>query len=102
MSAADRQAHWQNVYTTKGENEVSWFQERPSISLQFIESAWGGLDAAIVDIGGGASRLVDALLEAGNCNLTVLDLSEAALAASQKRIGPRAASVKWLTADVTT
>jgi SAM-dependent methyltransferase len=102
MSAADRQAHWQNVYTTKGENEVSWFQERPSISLQFIESAGGGLDAAIVDIGGGASRLVDALLEAGYCNLTVLDLSEAALAASQKRIGPRAASVKWLTADVTT
>ena len=102
MSAADRQAHWQDVYTTKGENEVSWFQERPSISLQFIESAGGGLDAAIVDIGGGASRLVDALLEAGYCNLTVLDLSEAALAASQKRIGPRAASVKWLTADVTT
>lgn len=102
MSAADRQAHWQNVYTTKGENEVSWFQERPSISLQFIEAAGGGLDAAIVDIGGGASRLVDALLEAGYCNLTVLDLSEAALAASQKRIGPRAASVKWLTADVTT
>jgi SAM-dependent methyltransferase len=102
MSAADRQAHWQNVYTTKGENEVSWFQERPSISLQFIEAAGGGLDAAIIDIGGGASRLVDALLEAGYCNLMVLDLSEAALAASQKRIGPRAASVKWLTADVTT
>jgi hypothetical protein len=75
MSAADRQAHWQNVYTTKG------------------ETAGSGLDGAIVDIGGGASRLVDALLEAGYCNLTVLDLSEAALAASQKRIGPRAASV---------
>jgi SAM-dependent methyltransferase len=102
MSASDRQAHWQNVYTTKAEREVSWFQDRPSISLEFIEAAKAGQDAAIVDIGGGASRLVDALLEAGYRNLTVLDLSEAALAASQKRIGAQAASVKWLTGDVTT
>ena len=102
MSAPDRQAHWQNVYTTKTEKEVSWYQDRPSISLEFIDAARVGRDAAIVDIGGGASRLVDALLEAGYGNLTVLDLSEAALAVSRKRIGPPAASVKWLTGDVTT
>jgi hypothetical protein len=65
MSAPDRQAHWQNVYITKTEKEVSWYQDRLSISLEFIDAARAGWDAAIVDIGGGASRLVDALLEAG-------------------------------------
>jgi hypothetical protein len=60
MSAPDRQAHWQNVYTTKTEKEVSWYQDRPSISLEFIDAARAGRDAAIVDIGGGTSRLVDA------------------------------------------
>jgi len=102
MSAIDRQAHWQNVYTSKGETEVSWFQDRPAISLEFIAATKVRSDAAIIDIGGGASRLVDALLDAGYSNLTVLDLSEAALAASRERIGPRAASVKWVAADVTT
>jgi SAM-dependent methyltransferase len=102
MSATDRQAHWQNVYTTKDENAVSWFQDRPETSLEFIAAAGARPDSAIIDIGGGASRLVDALLDRGYSNLTVLDLSEAALAASRKRIGPRAASVKWVAADVTT
>lgn len=102
MSATDRQAHWQKVYRSKGEAEVSWFQDRPAISLAFIAAAQVRPDAAIIDIGGGASRLVDALLESNYSNLTVLDLSEAALAVSRKRIGPRAASVKWIAADVTT
>jgi SAM-dependent methyltransferase len=102
MSAVDRQAHWQNVYASKGETEVSWFQDRPAISLEFIAAAKVRYDAAIIDIGGGASRLVDALLDDGYSNLTVLDLSEAALAASRNRIGPRAEAVKWVAADVTT
>ena len=102
MSATDRQAHWQNVYTSKGENEVSWFQDRPAISLEFIAAAKVRPDAAIIDIGGGASRLVDALLDDGYSNLAVLDLSEAALASSRARIGPRAEAVKWMAADVTT
>jgi ribosomal protein L11 methylase PrmA len=80
----DRQTHWQNVYTTKGEKEVSWFQERPEISLEFIAATRAGPNSAIVDIGGGASRLVDALLEEGYRKLTVLDSSEAALAASRE------------------
>lgn len=102
MSDTERQAHWQNVYTSKGETEVSWFQERPETSLEFIAAAQARPDSAIIDIGGGASRLVDALLDSGYSNLTVLDLSEAALAASRERIGARAASVKWVAADVTT
>jgi SAM-dependent methyltransferase len=102
MSATDRQAHWQNVYTSKGETEVSWFQNRAAISLEFIAAAKIRSDAAIIDIGGGASRLVDALLDDGYTNLTVLDVSDAALAASRERIGPRAESVKWVAADVTT
>jgi SAM-dependent methyltransferase len=102
MSATDRQAHWQNVYTTKGEKEVSWFQDRPSISLEFIAAAGAGPNDAIIDVGGGASRLLDALLDNGYRNLTVLDLSEAALAASRKRIGSRAERIKWVAADVTT
>lgn len=102
MSATDRQAHWQNVYTSKGEKEVSWFQDRPTISLEFIAAAKVQPNAAIIDIGGGASRLVDALLDDGYSNLTVLDLSEAALASSRARIGPRAEAVKWMAADVTT
>lgn len=102
MSSVDRQTHWQNVYTTKGEKEVSWFQERPEISLEFIAATGAGPDSAIIDIGGGASRLVDALLDDGYRKLTVLDLSAAALAASRERLGPRGEMVTWVTADVTT
>ncbi len=102
MSSIDRQAHWQDVYTTKGEKEVSWFQSRPAKALELIAASGKGLDLAIVDVGGGASRLVDELLAAGYRNLTVLDLSEAALAAAQERIGSRSKEVKWIVADVTT
>jgi ribosomal protein L11 methylase PrmA len=84
MSSVNRQTHWQNVYTTKGKKKVSWFQERPEISLEFIAATRAGPNSAIVDIGGGASRLVDALLEEGYRKLTVLDSSEAALAASRE------------------
>ena len=101
MSDASRKAHWENVYSTKGENEVSWFQESPAPSLELIELAKPTSDAAIVDIGGGASRLVDQLLVRGFSNVTVLDLSEAALAAARARLGDKAAQVRWVAADVT-
>ena len=97
----DRRAHWEGVYTTKGENEVSWFQETPSTSIEMIEATNAGKEAAIIDIGGGASHLVDALLKDGYRSLAVLDLSAAALEAAQKRIGPAAAQVEWIVADVT-
>jgi SAM-dependent methyltransferase len=101
MNDASRQAHWENVYRSKAENEVSWFQESPSPSLELIEFCGPASAAAIVDIGGGVSRLVDRLLERGFSDLTVLDLSHAALAAASARLGDRAARVQWIAADVT-
>ncbi len=98
----ERQAHWQNVYATKGERSVSWFQERPDISLDLIHATGADTRAAIVDIGGGASRLVDALIDEGFADITILDLSDAALATSKARLGRKAAPVRWVTADVTT
>jgi len=96
------QAHWQNVYTQKGEQEVSWFQENPEPSLELIMRAAATPASAIIDIGGGASHLADSLLACGFHHLTVLDLSDAALTKTRARIGPAAADVKWITADVTT
>lgn len=101
MSDVSRKAHWQSVYTTKGEREVSWFQENPAPSLELIALAGLSTDAAIIDIGGGASRLVDALVERKIGKITVLDLSAAALDAARERLGDRGADVKWVVADVT-
>lgn len=97
----DRQTHWDRVYRTKGESEVSWFQETPEPSLDLLQLAGAGPTEAIIDIGGGASRLVDHLLDAGFENVAVLDLSEAALAAARERLGERGAKVRWIAADVT-
>ncbi|MHC2464764.1 class I SAM-dependent methyltransferase [Bradyrhizobium embrapense] len=101
MTASDRQSHWQTVYLTKGEQQVSWSQADPQPSLRLIESVAPGRDASIVDIGGGASRLVDALLASGFRDLTVLDLSEAALASARQRIGAAGAAVRWVADDAT-
>ena len=103
--AADAPAprdHWQRVYGSRAEDEVSWFQVRPLASLALISAAAAGPDARIVDVGGGASRLVDALLDAGHRGVTVLDIAEGALFLARRRLGPRAAAVEWITADVTT
>ena len=102
MSTPVRQAHWQNVYQTKGERDVSWFQESPAISLDLIRASGIGGDATIVDIGGGTSRLVDALIAEGFKSITVLDLSDKALATSRARLGASGAHVGWVAADVTT
>lgn len=102
MTALDRQAHWQQVYTGKDEQAVSWFEAVPEVSLDLIHATGVGQDAAIVDIGGGASRLVDALLDEGYRDLTVLDISEESLAKAKARLGERGTAVRWLEADVTT
>ena len=96
----DRKGHWENVYRTKRTDEVSWFQKTPSLSLDFIRRI--ALDKAtpLVDIGGGASNLVDNLIAEGYSNLTVLDLSSAALAEAQRRLADQAGRVQWLEADV--
>lgn len=99
---SDRSAHWDNVYATKGEAGVSWFQDSPATSLAMIRAANPDRGAAIIDIGGGASRLVDALLQGGYRDVAVLDLSANALDAAKRRIGQAASAVDWIVADVTT
>ena len=101
MTTESRQAHWERVYTSKRENEVSWFEENPAPSLDLIAKAGATAASAVIDVGGGASRLVDALIEKGFRAVTVLDLSEAALAAAEARLGGRADPVRWVVADVT-
>ncbi len=94
--------HWEKVYSTKATTSVSWFQEHANLSLDLIKSTGAGRDAGIIDVGGGASTLVDDLLVNGYTDLSVLDLSAAALAAARTRLGSRAAAVQWLEADITT
>ncbi|MGO9007375.1 MAG: class I SAM-dependent methyltransferase [Beijerinckiaceae bacterium] len=101
MQDLDRRSHWENLYATKAETEVSWFEEAPVISLELIAAAGASPDSAIIDVGGGASRLVDALIERGFRDITVLDLAETALAKAKARLGARAGAVHWITADAT-
>ena len=93
--------HWEKVYTTKATDTVSWFQPHADVSLDLIKATGVSHDAAIIDVGGGASTLVDDLLVNEYTDLSVLDLSAAALAAAQKRLGSRASKVQWIEADVT-
>ena len=92
--------HWEKVYSTKAATQVSWFQEHAAMSLQLITRHNVPLSAAIIDVGGGASTLVDDLLDAGYRQITVLDLSGAALATAQARLGERASLVQWREANV--
>jgi ubiquinone/menaquinone biosynthesis C-methylase UbiE len=93
--------HWERVYGARAEDEASWFQAHPAVSLQLVDRARVGSEARIVDVGGGASRLVDALLDAGFRHVAVLDIAEGALATARRRLGARAAAVTWIAADVT-
>ena len=94
------QAHWDRVYATKSVTEVSWYQREPLVSLDLIERVAPVRSAAILDVGGGASTLVDALLARGYTNLSVLDIAAAALDAARKRLGAPAGVVTWRAADV--
>jgi len=98
---ADNKEHWDSVYTAKAPDRVSWYRPHLDRSLHFIEFAKLPLGAAIIDVGGGASTLVDDLLDRGYSNVTVLDLSAAALEAARARLGDRASLVQWICADVT-
>jgi len=94
--------HWESVYRNKGATELSWYQPEAKVSLDLIRCVAPDSDAPILDVGGGASTLVDGLLGAGYRRVTVLDLSGAALAVAQQRIGERAAAVTWVESDVLT
>ena len=93
--------HWETIYKTKGPEQLSWTQEVPLTSLQFIEGFHLPKTARIIDIGGGDSRLVDHLIAEGFTNITVLDISEEALQRAQLRLGEKAKLVRWIVADVT-
>ncbi|MDD5151140.1 MAG: class I SAM-dependent methyltransferase [Flavobacterium sp.] len=96
-----RKNHWETVYETKQPNEVSWTQEKPKTSLDFIYETKLGKSAKIIDVGGGDSKLVDFLLAAGYENITVLDISSKALEKAKKRLGKNAEKINWIVADIT-
>ena len=93
--------HWEHIYETKGPSRVSWYQEHAQLSLQLIQNTGIQKTAHIIDIGGGASTLVDDLIVAGFQNLSVLDISGTALQAARQRLGERASVVNWIEADIT-
>ncbi|MBF7093236.1 class I SAM-dependent methyltransferase [Flavobacterium sp. ALJ2] len=93
--------HWENVFTTKTPNEVSWTQEYPKTAIDYIENIKLSKTANIIDVGGGDSNLVDALLAKGFLNIWVLDISEAALEKTKKRLGKKANLVHWIVSDIT-
>ena len=97
----DNKQYWEQVYTTKASDSVSWFQEHADQSLRLIHNTRLGKDAAIIDVGGGASRLVDDLVAEGYTDLTVFDLSSIALAVAKQRLGEHADIVLWIEGDIT-
>lgn len=97
----NRKEHWENVYRTKEVDQVSWYRDHLENSLQLIRQTKVGKDAAIIDVGGGSSTLVDDLLMEGFADLTVLDISAAALERSRTRLEPRGESVQWIEGDIT-
>jgi 2-polyprenyl-3-methyl-5-hydroxy-6-metoxy-1,4-benzoquinol methylase len=95
-----RKEHWENVFANKQETEVSWFQPYPKTSIEFVKLFDLPLDANIIDIGGGDSHFVDALMEEGYKNIWVLDISENALSRAKKRLGDNANKVNWVVSDI--
>ena len=94
-------AHWDAVYGRKASDEVSWYRPHLDQSMEFIERAGLSRDAALIDVGGGTSTLVDDLLARGFTRVTVLDLSAAAIEATKRRLGERADGVRWIVGDIT-
>ena len=97
----NRKNHWENIYASKKPTELSWYQTRLEKSLELIHATGLGNTAEIIDLGGGASTLVDDLVTSGFIHVTVLDISSAAIKTAQERLGDRAKAVTWLEADVT-
>ena len=92
--------HWEHIYNTKQPNQVSWTQEMPSISINFVKQLQIPKDAAIIDVGGGDSKFVDYLLAEGYTNVSVLDISEAAINRAKARLGNKALNVNWIVSDI--
>ncbi len=96
----DKKRHWENIYENRPPDEVSWFQDTPATSLEFVKKVKLPKTANIIDVGGGESFLVDYLLEQGYKNITVLDISDAAIRHARQRVGENAKHVKWIVTDV--
>jgi cyclopropane fatty-acyl-phospholipid synthase-like methyltransferase len=92
--------HWEKIYSTKKSEEVSWTQDVPVTSLEFLHSFHLSKDASIIDVGGGESKLVDFLLDEGFTDITVLDISEHALQRAKDRLKERALKVTWIVSDI--
>ncbi len=101
MTENQRKEHWESVYQKKALTEVSWYQTRPTVSWELMQYLGIARDAAIIDIGGGDSLLVDFLLSEGFTHVTVLDISERAINRAKERLGPQANRVKWIVSDIT-
>jgi SAM-dependent methyltransferase len=97
----DTKSHWEKTYAEKPETALSWYQEEPALSLAYIRHAGLGRQSRIIDVGGGASLLVDCLLNEGFAHIAVLDISAAALETARRRLGPRARQVEWIEQDIT-
>jgi len=95
----DRKAHWENIYTTKEADAVSWYQPSAHTSMEFVNKAGLSPDARIIDIGGGDSYFAERLLEAGFTDITVVDISAAALERAKERLGNKANGITWIVAD---
>jgi len=102
MSDIDKKNHWDTIYNSKKNNEMSWFEDVPTISLQFIKELEMKKYAKIIDIGGGESTFVDSLVKMGFTDITVLDISEVAIEKAKIRLGANSTKVKWIVADFTT
>jgi SAM-dependent methyltransferase len=102
MENLDRKAHWENIYQTKQLKDVSWYQPVPVTSLNYLKEFNVAKEAKIIDVGGGDSFFVDHLLDLGYTDITVLDISAAALEKAKQRLGNRANKVKWIVSDAAT
>ena len=98
---SDRKEHWENIYQQKSPLKLSWYKDDPKLSMRLIKDTHIGRDAAIIDVGGGASTLVDGLVDEGYTNVAVLDVAARALAHARIRLAAKACRIQWYEEDVT-
>lgn len=102
MNEISSRDHWQEIYSSRNDEELSWFEPAPSISLDLLLAPSVMPEMPVLDVGGGSSRLVDTLLDRGFKDITVLDIAEASLEKSKRRLANRADQVHWIAADIAT
>ncbi len=96
----ENKAHWETVYETKSANQVSWTQKYPELAIDYLTELNIPKDAAIIDIGGGEAAFAEAVLDLGYTNISILDISDAALAKAKKRLGTKSEDITWIVSDI--